>query len=516
MIRRRDFLRSGLLSAGALTLSPGLLSEALAQAPAAKPGVGPYGPLGPPDSNGISLPDGFTAREIARGMAPVLGTAYVWHIFSDGAATYPTDDGGWILVSNCEAPAQAGGGASAIRFAANGDIADAYRILEGTTTNCAGGPTPWGTWLSCEEFDGGRVWECDPRGEKPAVVHPALGVYSHEAVCVDPDGKRLYLTEDDGSSGFYRFTPESYPDLSRGLLELAIVAPDGAVEWRAVPDPSAASKPTREQVPEMTKFRRGEGIWFDSGLVYVATTSDSRIHAYDTITESIEVLWDGEASDGPLKEVDNVTVSPSGDLFVAEDADDLDVCLISPEREVAKFVNLSSSQHPESELCGPVFDPSGTRFYFASQRSFAVGAVYEVTGPFRQERPAERFPPNIRVIAPDSIPAARLARGGLPVEVRSSRPVNLSLTLRTQRLKRVGKALKRARQLRLGRLRGPGLTAGSHLFRLKPGKGGRRRLRKLRPRKVELVVDAVDRFGNRRRINEEIGLTRPKRRRRRR
>ena len=131
----------------------------------------------------------------------------VWHIFSDGAATYPTGDGGWILVSNCEAPAQTGGGASAIRFSPDGQIADAYRILGDTNTNCAGGPTPWGTWLSCEEIDAGQVWECDPNGQKAAVAHPALGLFNHEAVCVDPDGKRLYLSEDEGDGGFYRFTP---------------------------------------------------------------------------------------------------------------------------------------------------------------------------------------------------------------------------------------------------------------------------------------------------------------------
>ena len=515
MLRRRDFIRTGLLSAGALTLGPGFWREALAQAPAATPGTGPYGPLGSPDGNGIRLPAGFSSREIARGLAPVAGTAYVWHIFSDGQATYSTADGGWILVSNSEVPGSAGG-ASAIRFGPDGEISDAYQILSGTDTNCAGGSTPWGTWLSCEEADRGRVWECDPTGQKEAVPHAALGVFTHEAVCVDPDGKRLYLSEDEGDGGLYRFTPESYPDLSRGLLEVAVVSDSGSVAWRAVPDPSAATTPTRKQLPPMTKFRRGEGIWFDSGIVYLATTSDSRIHAYDTLMETIEVLYDGEDTKGPLRDVDNVTVSRSGDLFVCEDADDLNVCLISPEREVAEFLQLTGSQHTEGEVCGAIFDPSGTRFYFSSQRAFGPGVIYEVTGPFRQERPAERFPPNLLVTAPASIAARRLARRGLPVEVRSNRAVELSLTLRTPRLRRVRRgrrsALAAVRRLGLGSLRRAGARGRLDLL-IRPGKRGRRRLRSLRPRKVELVVLAVDAFGNRRRITQEIRLTRPPRRR---
>ena len=212
---RRQLLSTGLAAGGAIALGPAFW-EALARP--VRRGRSPYGPLGEPDDNGLRLPEGFTSRVVARGLEPVAGTTYSWHIFSDGAATFRTSGGGWILVSNSETPTATDlpirrglpgeGGASAIRFAADGEIEDAYRILSGTSSNCAGGATPWGTWLSCEETDDGLVWECDPRGEAEAEALPALGVFKHEAVCVDRKRGRLYLSEDESGGGFYRFTPD--------------------------------------------------------------------------------------------------------------------------------------------------------------------------------------------------------------------------------------------------------------------------------------------------------------------
>ncbi len=265
-LTRRRLLRSGLLAATAVSFGPQFWRNAMAATGdrLAQAGPGPYGPLLPPDANGIELPKGFSSRLIARSGRSVAGTGYTFPVFPDGQATYATPDGGWILVTNSEVPLV--GGASAIRFDRDGEIADAYRILGGTSTNCAGGPTPWGTWLSCEEVEGGRVWECDPTGARRAVVHEAMGVFKHEAACVDPAEQVVYLTEDIGGGGLYRFTPTDYPDLSDGLLEIACDGGGGRVAWNVVPNLAGGSgEPTREQVAGSLKFARGEGSGSTTG-----------------------------------------------------------------------------------------------------------------------------------------------------------------------------------------------------------------------------------------------------------
>jgi len=392
--RRREVVGAGLGAAVALGFGAAFWKGAFgggsdggsSAGPPPRGGVG-YGPFAAPDANGIRLPDGFEARLVARGDALVEGTDHRWHLASDGAATFPTDDGGWILVSNSE---QAEGGAGAIRFGREGEVRDAYRILDGTSQNCAGGPTPWGTWLSCEEYEEGRVWECDPLGRRKASVHDAMGVFKHEAAAVDPRGRRAYLTEDLPDGAFYRFTPRRWPSLGEGLLEVAKVARDGAVEWVRVPDPSARRESTRRQVPGAAELRRAEGIWFDSGTVYVATTYDSRIHAYDTRRERLEVIYDGLASrDAPLVRVDNITASRAGELFVCEDiaTDAINLGVMTPDGNVAHFLAAVGANHVDSELTGPAFDPSGSRLYLSSQRAHGRrGEVYEFSGPFRGRR----------------------------------------------------------------------------------------------------------------------------------
>jgi hypothetical protein len=396
---RRRFLQQALVGAGVMAGGVGLWRASTPRATA--------GPLAPAalaraardrvrtevGDTSAWIPRGTVMREVARsGTPPVAGHAHRWHADPDGGATFAAADGGWIYVSNSEVDTDGGGSVGALRFDREGELRAAYPICEGTRNNCAGGPTPWGTWLSCEEFDRGRVFECDPHGERDGVERPALGTFTHEAIAVDPVRGHLFLTEDQPDGRLYRFTPHDWPidarpSLDAGRLEVAVLTavpgrgPVG-VRWAAVADRDAVDRPTRGQVPQSSAFDGGEGIWYHSGAVYFATKGDNRVWHLDPATDRIEIVYERGALEPAIADVDNVTVSARGEVLVAEDGPAMRLVVLGPAMRATPVVEFAG--HRDSEICGPAFSPDGDRLYFSSQRGpigrGEDGRTYELAG----------------------------------------------------------------------------------------------------------------------------------------
>ncbi len=350
-------------------------------------------------------------------------------------------------------------------------------------------------------------------------------MFNHETAAVEPAGRQLYLTEDEGDGGFYRFTPAAYPSLLEGLLEVAVVAADGSVGWREVPNPTPTpfETPTRQQVPAMTRFNGGEGIWHDGGVLYFTTKGDKRLWAYDARSGMLEVVFDHAlAPDSSLDAVDNVTVSAAGEIFVCEDGGTMEIGLITPEREVSPFLRFTGPAHPTvgeftSEVCGVGFDPSGTRMYCTSQRAHppsssvpGPGAVYENSGPFRQPAVAPASPfglpagerrggplrdgsDAIRVRVPRRIRRRTLRRSGLVMETSAPDGARITAVLDTaDLLRRPGPdgTADRPRSVTLARRSLVGARSGRRT-RLRLRRAPRRRLARRRaPFTARLLVVA--------------------------
>jgi len=372
-MHRRTFI-SAVTAGGAVAVTGSLWQSAAT----AETDHGPYGPLLPVDGNNVALPEGFTSRVIARSTREVGGTR--WHPAPDGGACFPDEDG-WIYVSNSEIPLA--GGVTAIRFGADGSVDRAYPILRGTNLNCAGGSTPWNTWLSCEEIFRGKVYETDPYGQGTATERTAMGRFKHEAAACDPDNQVVYLTEDESDGCFYRFIPDTWGDLSSGRLEVLCGTLE-SVTWKEIPNPAPGvlETQTRRQVDDALHFNGGEGCHYAADTCYFTAKGDRRVWAYDTRTASVTSHYDG---DGTLDGVDNITGTTAGDLYVAEDGGNMEINIITPDGVVAPVLRVEG--HDDSEITGPAFSPDGTRLYFSSQRgasgSSTDGVTFEVSGPFR-------------------------------------------------------------------------------------------------------------------------------------
>ncbi|GAA3304593.1 hypothetical protein GCM10020295_56130 [Streptomyces cinereospinus] len=187
-----------------------------------------------------------------------------------------------------------GGGVSAVKFSSTGAITGAYRILSNTRTNCAGGKTPWNTWLSCEEVSLGYVYETDPWGVNAAVRRDAMGRFKHEAAAADPVRRVIYLTEDETNGRFYRFIPTTWGNLSSGTLQVMVAGSgtSGSFSWADIPDPDGSPTTTRTQVSGSKSFNGGEGCYYANDTVWFTTKGDNRVWQLNLTNNTYELAYD--------------------------------------------------------------------------------------------------------------------------------------------------------------------------------------------------------------------------------
>lgn len=415
---RRGFLGMGLVGVGGVLTACGVSEPPSASTPPTEPPVNPPAPVrgrlvvpalaNAPDENNLLIPTGFKSRVIAQANMPVGDTSFLWHSDPDAGAVFPAEDGGWVYVSNREFLP---GGADAIRFDAEGEIVDAYNVLPGLLSrlNCGGGVTPWGTWLSGEETDIGLIWECDPFDSTglSARAITGCGSFTHEAATVDPNDHTFYLTEDMPDSAFYRFIPAE-PNVggvpgTTGTLQAMKVAvsqeqldAEGArgpwaVSWLDVPTPNPLQipelpaalqpqTPTRLQT-DCSHFDGGEGIWWQDGVVYFTTKGDRRVWAHDIAAQTLEIIYDDFFFAEPiLDSVDNIVMTPGGDIVVVEDKEEANQQAVAIQADGTLAVLVQLVGQEGSEVTGPAFSPDGRFFYFSSQRGPDAGGVTGTAG----------------------------------------------------------------------------------------------------------------------------------------
>ncbi|MBD2899428.1 alkaline phosphatase PhoX [Spirillospora sp. NPDC000708] len=435
-VTRRGVMKGG--AAGALSIAlAGSLDSVFQTSAGADTGEAyGYGPLIPDPKGVLDLPKGFSYKTLSTEGDPISdGVVVPGH--HDGTATFPgSRPGRTRLVRNHEqsnngtravAPAAltydpaANGGTTTLEVDKDGDLLSQYVSLAGTSTNCAGGRTPWGTWLTCEETEGftgqtkshGWVFEVDPHGRRTEPVPlTGLGRFAHEAVAVDPDTLTAYLTEDaHGPFGlFYRFRPRAHRGdyhayLQGGRLEamnvrdvpdLSVVQEPGTklhCRWVAVPDPSAKTESTRMQLDDVTRSQKLEGAWWGHGKAYFvcsyshkadggAAEHAGQVWTYDPRKNEIElqlVFKPGGRFDGP----DNITVSPyGGGVMLAEDGDG-DQHLVGTTKAGKPFAMARNALNG-SEFTGVTFSPDG-RILFANRQE-GPGVTFAITGPWHKLR----------------------------------------------------------------------------------------------------------------------------------
>lgn len=415
---RRRFLSATGAAFAALSAS-----GCLARGPAAQMAKG-YGPLLPDPGALLDLPQGFSYRVISA-LGEAMSDGGTVPDAADGMGCLALPGGKLALVRNHELkPRQASGGASGLAFDRTPEgvilpggtttlILDSrsltverqFRSLSGTIRNCAGGITPWGSWLTCEEDvtragskamrDHGWVFEVPASATGPVDPVPliAMGRFNHEAAAVDPATGIVYLTEDRGDGLLYRFIPSVPGKLAQGgkLQALAATAPAlgswSAVRWIDLDNPESPDDDLRLRgaAKGALTFARGEGIHMGNGELFFMCTSGGAAELGQIFRlrpgksgDRLQLFF--ESTDpAQLNYGDNLTVAPDGQLVVCEDqyTEVVDNHLRGVTRDGRSYP--LARIRIQTEPAGACFSPDGRVLFL---NLFSPAKTLAVTGPW--------------------------------------------------------------------------------------------------------------------------------------
>ncbi|HET8951446.1 MAG TPA: alkaline phosphatase PhoX [Solirubrobacteraceae bacterium] len=477
---RREFLKRAGYSVAGLTALSGPLQAIFARGALAvgSTGVaannGGYGPLVPvPDETDgvvrLHLPEGFEYRSITPTGTP-MDDGVLTPGRHDGMAAFNAGPSRYRLVRNHEVNGPvgafgdrskaydpvAGGGTTTLEVNRHASQVDSWVSCNGTQMNCAGGATPWGTWLTCEEtvngpdvgndFTGGNnslltkkhgyVFEVQTSWDAGEHATPvpirSAGRFAHEAVDIDPETGFLYLTEDnfDFPSGFYRYRAPQNPMTAKrltdgGTLEMLKIAgrPNAVldkgqtpgvtygVEWVKIddPDPTFAPGTTNNQAivavgdqgraKGAATFSRLEGIFYDSGKIYLVSTQGGdtpagepppagygdgfgQLWVYDTRRSTLTLLFESP-SRTVLELPDNLCISPRKCALLCEDGPVENFLRgVTPEGEIFDFAFNAIAGRRQEEFAGSTFTPDGKVLFVNIQAS--SGLTFAIWGPWKR------------------------------------------------------------------------------------------------------------------------------------